>query len=219
MRSSSRPSRLTRSRLAWTSSTPQVLPDRRLNYTAICLAAKQAGANSIAPVGPVVAANQRVVDNCAAQGYYPEPNFSGTNIGPTFTSDPNIKQFAGYTNTIPWFVHNATTKTIDSVMGGYLPHTLVKQNVFDDWGGLQVFTAAADKIPTTATPTAQDIYNGLYSLHNFTANGFTVPLSYKQGVPNPVYCTFIMAYKNGPHGQYYLPVGLKPKCETPPPAT
>ena len=183
------------------------------NYTALCLAAKQAGVDSLAPVGPVVAANQRVIDDCAKQGYYPVPQFDGVAIGPTFTSDPAIKKFQGFTNTIPWYVHNSSTKTIDNVMGSYLPHALVVARVFDDWAGLQVFAAAANKIPASATPTADDIYTGLYSLHNFTAGGMTVPLTYHKGQPTPILCTFEIGYKNGPHGQYYLPEGLKPVCE------
>ena len=51
------------------------------NFTAICLAAKEANANSIEPVGPVVAANFRVLQNCRAQGYNPLPIMSGTNFG------------------------------------------------------------------------------------------------------------------------------------------
>ena len=114
------------------------------NYTAICLAAKQAGANSISPISPSTAAVLRVLDNCAAQGYHPLPSVGVSVLGSQLLNDPNVMSFWSYTGVTPFFVKDSATKTIDTVMGGYLPHAVSKQIVFADWAGLQLFAKAAD---------------------------------------------------------------------------
>jgi branched-chain amino acid transport system substrate-binding protein len=181
------------------------------NYTAICLAAKDAGANSIEPVGPVVSSNFRLLQNCRAQGYNPLPIMSGTNFGTGATiKNAGVTNLWGWTNSLPYFVKSSGTATFDKVMASYLPKATSDQDVLDDWAGMEIFAMAASKIPASSTATAADIYNGLYSFHHQTIGGLTVPLTYTKGKPTPITCAFFLDYKNGKFG---TPDGLTPKCQ------
>jgi branched-chain amino acid transport system substrate-binding protein len=181
------------------------------NFTAVCLAAKSANANSIEPVGPVVASNFRVLQNCRAQGYNPLPIMSGTNFGTqAYIKSNGVTNLWGWTNSLPYFVKSPATTTFDKVMASYLPKATSDQDVLDDWGGLQIFATAASKVPASAKATTTDIYNGLYAMHGSTLNGLTVPLDYTKGKPTPITCAFFLDYKNGKFG---TPDGLKPKCQ------
>ena len=181
------------------------------NYTAICLAAKDAGATSIEPVGPVVSANFRVLKDCRAQGYNPLPIMSGTNFGTgDYIKSNGVTDLWGWTNSLPYFVRNSATDTFYKVMGSYLPKATSDQDVLDDWAGLQIFAKAAAKIPASSTATTADIYNGLYSFNSETLGGLTVPLTYTQGKATPITCAFFLNYHNG---QFTTPVGLAPKCQ------
>jgi branched-chain amino acid transport system substrate-binding protein len=181
------------------------------NFTAVCLAAKSANANSIEPVGPVVASNFRVLQNCRAQGYNPLPIMSGTNFGTqAYIKSNGVTNLWGWTNSLPYFVKSPATTTFDKVMASYLPKATSDQDVLDDWGGLQIFATAASKVPASAKATTTDIYTGLYAMHGSTLNGLTVPLDYTKGKPTPITCAFFLDYKNGKFG---TPDGLKPKCQ------
>jgi branched-chain amino acid transport system substrate-binding protein len=180
------------------------------NYTAVCLAARAAGANAVDILTPFVTAVQRLLDNCAAQGYHPTPVEGGVSVTPSLEHDANIPDLWVFSIAIPFFVHNSATKILDKVMGSYLPHATTESNVVEDWTGLEMFAAAAANIPKSATPTAQDIYTGLYSLDGSTLGGLSVPLTFHKGVANPVSCNFVYEVKSG---HFSLPEGLKPVCQ------
>lgn len=183
------------------------------NYTAICLAAKDKGVNIIVPAGPVVAANQRVLDNCAQQGFHPVALLGGNAFDPqSLLKDSNIPLIYGYTGTVPWFVKSQATQAIDAAMGSVLQTTSTPNLAFDAWSGLNVFAAAAGQVASSATATPQDIYNGLYAMHGSTLGGLTVPLTYTQGKPNPINCIFLI---KADHGQLSVLLNGQPACQTP----
>lgn len=177
------------------------------NYTAQCLAAQQAGVQALFVAGANQSANERVLDNCASQHYQPAAVAAVGTLGNAAAKDPQIPVEWGYTGTIPWFVKNASTATFDSVMGSYLPNAISPPLVVGTWTGLELFAAAAQHVG--ATPTAQDIYNGLYSLKGDTLGGLTAPLTFKKGQPNQDNCFFVYEVKNG---TYSTPEGTQPVC-------
>jgi branched-chain amino acid transport system substrate-binding protein len=181
------------------------------NYTAICLAAKAAGVGMLAPVGPIPTANERVMDNCAAQHYSPAMIGGGPTIGSlALFKDKSIPKVWVVTPQIPWFVHDSSTAVFQKVMGSYLPSATSDSGVIEDFTGLQLFAAAAQNIPKNATPTSQDIYNGLYALPaGDTLGGLTVPLHFTKGKPSPTSCAFIF---KSVRGHLSTPVGVKPFC-------
>lgn len=177
------------------------------NYTAQCLAAQQAGVEALFVAGANQSANERVLDNCASQHYQPAAIAAVGTLGNAAAKDPQIPVEWGYTGTIPWFVKDASTATFDSVMGSYLPNAISPPLVIGTWTGLELFAAAAQHVG--ATPTAQDIYTGLYSLKGDTLGGLTAPLTFKKGQPNQDDCFFVYEVKNG---SYTTPKGTQPVC-------
>lgn len=177
------------------------------NYTAQCLAAQQAGVQALFVAGANQSANERVLDNCASQHYQPAAIAAVGTLGNAAAKDPQIPVEWGYTGTIPWFVKDASTATFDSVMGSYLPNAISPPLVIGTWTGLELFAAAAQHVG--ATPTAQDIYTGLYSLKGDTLGGLTAPLTFKKGQPNQDDCFFVYEVKNG---SYTTPQGTSPVC-------
>jgi branched-chain amino acid transport system substrate-binding protein len=177
------------------------------NYTAQCLAAQQAGVQALFVAGANQSANERVLDNCASQHYQPAAIAAVGTLGNAAAKDAQIPVEWGYTGTIPWFVKDASTATFDSVMGSYLPNAISPPLVIGTWTGLELFAAAAQHVG--ATPTAQDIYTGLYSLKGDTLGGLTAPLTFKKGQPNQDNCFFVYEVKNG---TYSTPEGTSPVC-------
>ena len=190
---------------AYSASTP--------NYTAVCLAAKGTGTNSMVVAGPEVAANDRLLDNCAQQGYHPIAILGGNSFDPqAVLHDSNIPVVYGYTGTLPWFVHDSATTTIDKVMGSYLKTAPTPNLVFDSWSGLELLAAAAGHVPSSATPTTQDIYNGLYALHGTTLGGLTIPLTFQKGTPSAFNCMYFL---KAMHGKLTINLNGKPGCNSP----
>jgi branched-chain amino acid transport system substrate-binding protein len=177
------------------------------NYTAQCLAAEQAGVQALFVAGASQSANERVLDDCASQHYQPTAIAAVGTLGSAAAKDSQIPVEWGYTGTVPWFVQNASTATFDQVMGGYLKTAISPPLVMGTWTGLQLFAAAAANV--SATPTSQDIYNGLYALNGDTLGGLTAPLTFKKGQPNQDNCFFVYEVKNG---TYTTPEGTTPVC-------
>ena len=177
------------------------------NFTAQCLAAQQAGVQALFVAGASQSANQRVLDNCASQHYLPTAIAAVGTLGSAVAKDPQVPVQWGYTGTLPWFVQNASTATFDQVMGSYLTKAISPPLVMGTWTGLQLFAAAAKNV--SATPTAQDIYDGLYALNGETLGGLTAPLTFKKGQPNQDNCFFVYEVKNG---TYSTPQGTSPVC-------
>jgi branched-chain amino acid transport system substrate-binding protein len=189
--------------LAYTASFAASAP----NYTAQCLAAQQAGVDALFVAGASQSANQRVLDNCASQHYQPAAIAAVGTLGSAAAKDSQIPVEWGYTGTLPWFVQNASTATFDQVMGSYLNTAISPPLVMGTWTGLELFAAAAAS--ASATPTAQDIYDGLYALHGETLGGLTAPLTFTKGQPNQDNCFFVYKVDNG---TYSTPQGTSPVC-------
>jgi branched-chain amino acid transport system substrate-binding protein len=181
------------------------------NYTATCLAAQSAGATSIALFTISTSENQRIMDDCAAQHYFPEMLASGPTVGSgQLFTDTDIPIIVGNVSQIPWFVHNAATAVFQKVMGSYLSSASSDPDITADWVGLQLFAAAAAKIPLHAKPTVKAIYAGLYSFHGNTIGGLTTPTTYAKGKPSPGQCVYGWESNKG-----VLSVlnGAKPYCQ------
>jgi branched-chain amino acid transport system substrate-binding protein len=177
------------------------------NYTAQCVAAQQAGVEALFVAGANQSANQRVLDNCASQHYQPAAIAAVGTLGSASAKDRQIPVQWGYTGTLPWFVKNASTATFNQVMGSYLDSAISPPLVMGTWVGLQLFAAAGKHVG--ATPTSQDIYDGLYARNRETLGGLTAPLTFKKGQPNQDNCFFVYQVKNG---TYSTPKGTNPIC-------
>ena len=81
------------------------------NYTGQCLAAKQAGATAVT-VGDAAEIVTKVAMNCAQQGYDPiELGVDGT-VSSSWLPIPSMQGNIDPQPDLPWFIHNAATKTM-----------------------------------------------------------------------------------------------------------
>mgnify|MGYP001601872908 FL=1 len=184
------------------------------NYTAVCLAAKNAGVDALAIVSASPQENQRVFDNCATQNYSPIVLNNGSTFGPAAASDSKIPVQWTFTPTLSASDTSAATAAFRAAMGSYLASASAPQNVMNAWVGLEVLAAAATAgVKSGTTPTAAAIYDGLYSLKGFTAGGLTGPLTYSRTAPTQSNCFFLSKLD---HGTFSTPKGTAPVC---PPAT
>lgn len=188
--------------------TSQAISSSSPDYTAQCLAAKNAGADSI----ELALSGTRVADSCQSQGYHPiwvAPSFSFTD---SFRADSALAGTVGNIGTFPWFLNVPQTQEFRAAMHNYLPDfkgidSLALMSTA--WVAAKVFqTALSGRI--SATPTSQDVYDGLYSFKGETIGGLAPPLTYVAGKPHSVPCFFLMGINDK---KFVSATGLKTVCQ------
>jgi branched-chain amino acid transport system substrate-binding protein len=187
------------------------------NYTAQCLAAKQAGAQALF-IADAVSVVEHVAKDCAAQGYTPPVISDDGAVAAAFKNSPGLSD--GMINVMPIIpfegANTPGVQAMNAAFQKYEPQLLSDPNYNDEvaesWVAGLLFEAAAKAGGVGAngsTPTSQQLLMGLSSLNGTTLNGMTVPLNLKQGVAHPVHCWFWMRTS---HGQFTTPYGLTPEC-------
>jgi branched-chain amino acid transport system substrate-binding protein len=178
------------------------------NYTAQCLQFKNAGTTGIflALAEPTWV---RFMSSCASQGYQPVPVAQDGNYLPALLKDPNFAKLWLASDTFDWATPSAVTKSFFDTMTKYSPKTPIEGATADGWAAATLFQAAAKTL--SATPTSDDIYNGLYSLGaNFNAGGLIPPVTFAKGKPAAQQpCAAYMAVSNG---KLTSPKGTKQIC-------
>lgn len=168
------------------------------NFTAVCLAAKHAGVDALAIVSASPQENQRIFDNCATQSYNPIALNNGSTFGPSASNDSKIPVQWTFTPTLSASVESTATEPFRAAMGSYLASASAPQNLMNSWVGLEVIGAAARAGVRSGTPaTAAAMYDGLYSLKDFTAGGLTGPLTYNRSAPTQSNCFFLSKLDQG----------------------
>lgn len=182
--------------LAYTTSISYSAP----NYAAQCLAAKQSGATGLI-VGDATAIVNKVVTDCAAQGFAPTELSGDGTVAVSWLGIPQFDGLAAVQEDVPWFLHNAATKPMYAALAKYAPGVTKSPNfgeiVVETWANGALLQAAGNAAHlTSAAPTAADILDGLYALpKGTTLDGLSPPLSFKKGQPNPHDCWFTMSIK------------------------
>jgi branched-chain amino acid transport system substrate-binding protein len=186
--------------------------DSAPNYTAQCLAAKQAGVNALFPAG--IPANT-LADDCAQQNYHPIWIGSEGTINARSAADPNLNGAISDQQSFPWFLSTTpATKLFHKYLNSYLPHAESPAVVSASWTGGQMF-AKAVKLGLgssgSSKVTSSTVLAGLYDFNNQTLGGLAPPLSFTAGKPSSVNCWFLIKVHKG---AYTAPLGMKPQCET-----
>jgi branched-chain amino acid transport system substrate-binding protein len=187
------------------------------SYTAQCLAAEQAGANAVVIYDATTVVNS-VVASCTSQGYH--PTWLLDDAGSLPRDDLTSALSSGVIATTPVLPvnvsNNAQIQAMLAAVKQYQPSVLTNSNyneqVVESWAaGLLLQEAAqAGKLGASGTPTADELFNGLYSLKPTNLGGLAPEeLSYKQGQANPISCFYIEGTSNG---QFTTPYGTKPFC-------
>ncbi len=170
------------------------------NYTAECLAAKQAGAQAMT-VGDASAIVDKVAQDCATQGYKPIELSSDGTVAIAWLGIPAMEGNIDTQANLPWFVHSSATKTMYAALDKYAPDVPKGQNfgeiVLQSWSDGAELQAAVAAGHLSATPTSAEILAGLYALPSGTTlGGLAPPLHFVKGQPANNSCFFVMGIKN-----------------------
>ena len=169
------------------------------NYTAQCLAAKQAGATAVT-VGDAAEIVSKVAMDCAQQDYYPiELGVDGT-VSSSWLPVPGMQGNIDAQPDLPWFIHNAATKDMFAALDKYAPSVPTSPDFGETsmtaWAGAQEALAAGKAGHLSATPTAAEITNGLESFKGTTLGGLTPPLTFAKNKPHQIACFYEMGINN-----------------------
>jgi branched-chain amino acid transport system substrate-binding protein len=174
------------------------------NYTANCLAAKQAGADAMF-TSDGASVNLRVYNDCAAQGLKVQIAASSGSFDPTWLTASSTAGTQLVQTDFPHFAKDLPSQqAFQSAIQQYAPD-LVGSNLLNgglsaDWAALEVWKAAMEKAKTGDHPTRADVLKAMRALPaGFTIDGITPPLTYDTagGVNPPIYCYFGGTINNG----------------------
>jgi branched-chain amino acid transport system substrate-binding protein len=174
------------------------------NYTAQCVAAKQAGANAMF-IGDASAVDDRIASDCASQGYNPIYLTEGAGFGLNQTKSPAISKnlWSQYAN-LPFYANTPAVQAFNTAMDKYYPGVRENDNVFTEvaiqaWASGLVLEDAikGGGLTPTGNPTAAEITKGLESLNNDTAQGLSPPLTFAAGKAHNIDCWFTARVQNG----------------------
>ncbi len=183
------------------------------NYTAQCIAAKQAGA-TVAFVADVQTVDEKIIQDCYAQGYKPKVVIDGETLSPTMATSPALDQSTYFTvPNLPYFANTSAIKAMNSAINKYEPGTLKNVNynelAAEGWMSGKLFQAAVAAAHVSGALTTAELIKGLDSLKGNTLDGLAPPLTYTAGKPHPVDCWYYAVLKDG---KFTTPFGLKDFC-------
>jgi branched-chain amino acid transport system substrate-binding protein len=170
------------------------------NYTAQCLAAKQSGATAmtVADASAIVA---KVASECAAQGYTPTQFSADGSVSISWLTTPGMEGNIDSEPDVPWFVHDAATKTFYAALDKYAPSVATSPNfgeiALSTWAAGIELQDAVQAGNVGATPTAAEITDGLYHLPaGTTLGGLSPPIHFVKGQIASSPCDYTMGIKN-----------------------
>jgi len=179
------------------------------DYTASCLAARNAGAQVVAVFADTNSVS-RYATSCARQGFRPAFFVAAPTLADRFKDDPNIDSFASGVNVFPFFQSGtpATDEYREALRlqgGGKIPAGV---GTATGWVAGKLLEKAGAGMPEP--PTTAAILKGLWSLQNDDLGGITHALTFAQGKTAPrVACWFNVATKGG---AWISPDGFQRHC-------
>jgi branched-chain amino acid transport system substrate-binding protein len=174
------------------------------NYTAQCLAAKQAGVTAVF-IGDSTSVIARVAENCSQQGYNPIYVTEGTGFTDQALSTPGLKDnlWSPYP-VLPFFSAASAVTAMNTVLDKYYPGMTQNSSTWSEFAA-QAWTAglliarAVKNAGVTAgdTVSAADIAKGLGMVSNDTLGGFSPSLTFAAGQPHKVDCWYVGRVQGG----------------------
>jgi len=186
------------------------------NYTAQCLAAKQAGATAlfVADAPSVVLS---VASSCAAQGYTPNQLAVGGSFSAAFVGQPGMNGLTAAMDVFPFYAltANHAMKTMAAAFRKYQP-SILKSSDYNEqpvlgWAAGQLISTAAiaygigkNKPITTAAVDAS-----IYALHKTNLGGLVPTMTFTKGKLQNNDCWFWAGIRNN---KFTLPYGSTTTC-------
>jgi branched-chain amino acid transport system substrate-binding protein len=165
------------------------------DFTAQCIAAKQAGATFVYFAGDSDSLN-RMVGNCVAQGYNPIYDIDSLAVTANLSNNSHLNGLLAGQSDFPWIDgFTAAQATYQQAMKSYAPNVAGSASTAAEWTA-GMLAVAADKF-LTATPTSAEFLQGLWGIKNDNLGGLAPPLTFTQDAPaTPSYCFFLMTIQN-----------------------
>ena len=174
------------------------------NYTAQCVAAKQAGVTTlfVADVGTII---EHFAADCQQQNYTPTYITEAAGFTMDQASAPGLSKdlWSQYPD-VPFWANTPAVQAYDTVMDKYYPGVrkdipIFNEDAFMGWVSAKLLQAGIDAggLTATATPSSAEVTSGLNSLKGDTLGGLTPPLTFVAGQPHHVNCYFVGHIQNG----------------------
>jgi branched-chain amino acid transport system substrate-binding protein len=183
------------------------------NYTAECLAAKQANVQTLV-IGTDGATFVRIAQDCTAQGYHPVYVVSGLVVTNAMATMPAL---SGTLAVFPDFVwtngEGASLQEYQDAMATYEPGKNAG-SAPEGWASGTIFGDAATEVLQAGKPlNSANLMTVLGGIKDDTFGAFTPPLTFGAGAPSPVgVCYFPAEIKSG---AWMATSGAAPVCGAP----
>lgn len=168
------------------------------DYTATCVAAKDAGAKGIFVIldGNSV---HRLARSCTAVQYKPEFITPGTGVVASMLTDPNLNGFfqsvfvQPFTNTA-----NPMIAEMNATIAKYAPGLDNFGQSPVGWTSAKLLEYAVQFLPAKDSWTSADIMAAMGKVKNYDVGGMTAPLTFAPGKnPEPFLCWFSTSIRDG----------------------
>ncbi len=178
------------------------------NYTAQCLAAKQAGVTAIF-IGDSTSVIARVAEDCNKQGYDPIYITEGTGFTNQALTTPGLMDHLWSPYPIlPYFSSDSAVTAMNTVIDKYYPGITQNASTWSQFAaqawtaGLLVAQAVKNAGGTAGdTVSSAVITKGLDMVSNETLGGFSPSLTFTAGKPHPVDCWYTGRVQGGKASQ------------------
>ena len=179
------------------------------DFTAECLAARQAGADAFI-MGLDHGSILRLSRSCSRQGYRPLLGMADQLALPQFAADPAAEGAIVGTKLAAWPAKDSPgLAEVHDVFAAVLPGVEVNGAHLGGWVSAKIFEAATRHLPDH--PTSADVLDGLWSLRGETVGGLTYPVSFAKGQSSPrKACWSVVVVRNH---KYSAPYGGTLDCK------
>jgi ABC-type branched-subunit amino acid transport system substrate-binding protein len=165
------------------------------DYTAECLAARNAGAQIVYMLFDGTAMN-RVAAACARQGYRPTFATFGPGLTDDQRKDPLLDGTLGTSNTAPFFQSGTpATAEFQAAARSFGPNIPLSIPTGYGWVAGKVLQKAGANL--SEPPTSESLLAGLWSIKNDTLGSLTEPLTFvPDQPPKQTMCWYLVAFKD-----------------------
>jgi branched-chain amino acid transport system substrate-binding protein len=183
------------------------------DYTANCLAAKDAHADILMLLVATADTGSKIADDCARQNYKPAWILPGEAIGAGYLKSNSFNNTFNAAGVLPWFSKDPALKDFKAAMKKYTDVDLDSSDepltADDAWVSGLMFQKAVELSGVTGVPTSADILTGLSKFENETLGGLAGGLTYTNPENKNQGCYFTIKIKRQ---KFTLPDGSTPAC-------
>jgi branched-chain amino acid transport system substrate-binding protein len=183
------------------------------DYTANCLAAKDADADILMLLVATADTGGKIADDCARQNYKPAWILPGEAIGAGYLKSNSFNNTFNAAGVLPWFSKDPALKDFKAAMKKYTDLDLNDADepltADDAWVSGLMLQKAVELSGVTGVPTSADILTGLSKFDNETLGGLAGGLTYTNVEDKNQGCYFTIKIKNQ---KFTLPEGSTPAC-------